>query len=119
MAKTTGKIWKLSLQRTLMASREQVWRALQADSAPRAGRPFALRDGICGVIRKVEMPRLLRLSVDGGGRETSTLEIELAAQGRERTALRFHHHGLSDQPTREAFRQRWSDGLARLASSLD
>lgn len=119
MSTRRGKDWQLSLQRMVTVSREALWRALQEGPAPLEGHPFTLRDGIEGVIHEVESPRWLRLGVKERGGSASTIEIELAPRGNTRTALRLHHHGLPSQEAREAFRQRWSDGLARLASSVE
>lgn len=114
---TTG--WQVSVQKTLVTGREDLWalltkpstrsRWLGAKGAMRLqeGRGFALSDGITGEVRAVRGPGLLRLGWVSRDDARSTLEITLSEQKGGKTAIRFRHHGIASEAERAELRERW------------
>jgi uncharacterized protein YndB with AHSA1/START domain len=131
--KTNTQGWEIGIRRTFAISIDRAWDALFMPEALdlwlgdglvselKKGEHYLTASGQSGLVRSLEVGRLIRLSwslKSSGNDATSTLQIRLIP-AKFGTTISIHHEKLIIAEQREQMRVHWSATMDQLASLFE
>lgn len=131
--KTISQGWEIGIRRTFAINIERAWNVLFMPEALelwlgdglvselKKGEHYLTASGQSGLVRSLEVGRLIRLSwsLKNSGSDTpSTLQIRLIPV-KYGTTISIHHERLINAEQREQMREHWSTTMDQLASLFE
>jgi uncharacterized protein YndB with AHSA1/START domain len=115
----SDRLYAVSVQRTVAASPERVWKALVADGTPKAGDPLQAPQGSRGTYLAVVPGAKLRHTVEHGeGQKPSHVEWTLTPKG-DATVVRLQHSRLASKEEADALKPVWTRAVEALRDGFE
>lgn len=131
LGETEAAGFEIGAQKTVYASREQVWELLTGpvgmalwlgsggESKLVPGEKYCTSEGTKGEIRVVKQMNHLRLSWQPADwTNSSTLQLRVISGSEDKTTISFHHEKLPDAAARERMKEHWKNVLEELQIML-